>query len=148
SSLYSSAHIVIRNGVEYEKGQPAGRHFVSDAGGVFDEYAKRFALVNSSTACIRKATLKNNEDFPANVTKGEDVIVWIKTSLIGGIAYSSNVFTLINDDAENRSDQNKNGEIPFFILWLDEELKTGHIDSAFAGKARKFLHRAVLFNAA
>src|SRR3546814_6281032 len=54
----------------------------------------------------------------------------------------------INEDAENRSDKIRIREIPFFITWLDTQLRLDKISPVFSGPARIFLYRAILFNAA
>jgi glycosyltransferase involved in cell wall biosynthesis len=147
-ALYSCAHALIRNGTYHYKKQPDIEPFVADAAGFFDEYAKSFALVHSSTVCIPRLLFAQIGGFPVGITKGEDVYVWIRAALAGGIAYSSALCTYMNQDAENRSVLNRNGEIPYYIRWLGDELEAGNIVPNVVAKAQRFLLRSILFNAA
>lgn len=146
--LYSSAHAVIRNGETRLKRQPEGAFFESDARGFFHEYAKSFSLVNSSTACLPRHRFSETGGFPVGVSKGEDVIVWIKAVLVGGIAYGTDLYVIINEDAENRSDQLKGGEIPYFVSWLDARINDGYFPTSNILPIQNFLRHAVLSNAA
>src|SRR3546814_1721290 len=110
--------------------------------------SKSFAIVNSSTACVPRSVLAKVDKFPEHVTKGEDVIIWIQAALAAGVAYSTVLGAYINEDAENRSDKIRIREIPFFITWLDTQLRLDKISPVFSGPARIFLYRAILFNAA
>jgi Glycosyltransferases involved in cell wall biogenesis len=146
--VYSCAHVAIRKGVQIHKAQPAIEPLVVDAAGFFEEYARSFALVNSSTACISRELLKSIGGFPVGITKGEDVFVWMRAVSRGGIAYSRDVCTLVNQDAENRSVLNRNGEIPYYVSWLSDVLQKAELEPAVARAARKFLRRSILINAA
>src|SRR3546814_3456614 len=102
------------------------------------------ALPICSTAFVPRSVLAKVDKFPEHVTKGEDVIIWIQAALAAGVAYSTVLGAYINEDAENRSDKIRIREIPFFITWLDTQLRLDKISPVFSGPARIFLYRAIL----
>ncbi|WP_158501121.1 glycosyltransferase family 2 protein [Sphingopyxis sp. 113P3] len=147
-AIYSCAHALIRNGTHHYKKQPDTEPFIADGPEFLEEYAKSFALVHSSTVCIPRLLFAKIGGFPVGITKGEDVYVWIRAALAGGIAYSSALCTYLNQDAENRSVLNRNGEIPYYIRWLGKELGAGKLGPEESKHARRLLRRSILFNAA
>lgn len=147
-ALYSCAHALIRNGTYHYKKQPDIEPFVADAAGFFDEYSKSFSLVNSSTACMPRDLFQKIDGFPVGIAKGEDVFVWICAVMHGGFAYSKDICTYINQDAENRSINDTSGEIPYYIKYLDSGLRSGIFNESCRREAFKLLKSSIVFNAA
>lgn len=142
--LYSAAYDIVRDGVVYQHSQPVPDGYFGIIENFLLEYSRNFALAHSSTACIPSELFKEIGGFPEGIRKGEDVIIWIKAALAGKMAYSTKVCTRHNLDASNRSDRIRDDMIPYYIVWLDEELHNGGAPKA----AGQVLFKAILTNAA
>lgn len=117
--IYSVAHFIMQDGIKYYPNtgfEKEFRGFVSD---VFDAFGKGLALVNSSTACLSRVAFYRAGGFPVGITRGEDVYLWLKIAANDGLAHSARVCVQYNKDAENRSDNKVNIEVPYYLKYLD-----------------------------
>ena len=78
-------------------------------------YKNDYSLINSSSACISKDFLLNEiGGFPEGKTNGEDIFVWIGSSLKSYVAFSVKKTVVIYRDAANRS-INRQWNIPYYV---------------------------------
>lgn len=52
-------------------------------------YAKYSGTINSSSSCINVGSFEHMGGFPVGATSGEDVFVWLRLGLEGGVAVSA-----------------------------------------------------------
>lgn len=146
--IYSTAHVIQRNGTIYAPSQPREPGFSGRIDNFFAAFAKSLSIVNSSTACISRTVLLDIGGFPAGVTKGEDVYLWIRAAEMGGMAYSTRVSAQYNQDAQNRSNLSFSDEIPYYMKWLDDALLNGLFENHMHTSAKNFLEKGIFFTAA
>lgn len=148
AALYCVAHDILQEGKIYRRPKPLGSEFVGKVPDFFDAYSKGFGLVNSTTACLPKSFLLENTGFPLGVKKGEDVYVWIRAGVFGGVAHSAKSCARINRDAQARSNLILSDEVPFYIEWLDDFVFSSGLSEKDIKSAKRFLEKGVFFNAA
>jgi hypothetical protein len=78
------------------------------------------SLVNSSTACVRKAALVEVGGFPVGVCRGEDTIAWVKLALRHPVAHAEVLTAIYNQQASNRSINLREAEPPGSLQYLAE----------------------------
>ncbi|WP_299943400.1 glycosyltransferase family 2 protein [uncultured Microbulbifer sp.] len=149
NGVYSVSHEILRDGIKYCPSQIYSSSFTGVVEDFFDAFSKSLALVNSTTACLPRNLLINMGGFPEGIKKGEDVYVWLKAIIKKRLVYSARVCAYYNKDAQCRSNCNsRDGEIPYYLIWLDELISSGTLDRVHVRSAYKFLQIGVFFNAA
>ncbi len=121
--FYSTAHKIINESSQLINKQisshKAYRRIIKDFA---KQFSKNYALVNSSSVCIRKST---KIVFPVDEKKGEDLCVWLELSLKGSLAFSSKPLSIYKLDASNRSATlHTKAMIPCPIKWFYKNKKT------------------------
>src|SRR5690606_40050822 len=53
-----------------------------------DLYGRFSGVINSSSVCVKKQSLVELGGFPENITRGEDIYMWLRLALAGSIAVS------------------------------------------------------------
>ncbi len=127
AALYSTAHLIERGGARYRP-----RHSLGDGWmGMVDEfflcYARNLGLVNSTTACARKAELVQVGAFPVGVRRGPDIICWIKMARKYPVAHAEVVTAVYYQDAVNRTNRLKETDAPGSLKYIAELLNNGQI---------------------
>jgi glycosyltransferase involved in cell wall biosynthesis len=117
--IYSVAHVIMQGGIKYYPNTGVGKEFRGLVNDVFGAFGKGLALVNSSTACVSRDAFDRAGGFPLGITRGEDVYLWLKIAAGDGLAHSARVCVQYNKDAENRSDNKTNVEVPYYLKYLD-----------------------------
>ncbi|MDA7088506.1 glycosyltransferase family 2 protein [Pseudomonas sp. SA3-5] len=146
--VYSVAHEIWRGGKKYHPAQFCSLGFTGVVEEFFEAFSKSLALVNSTTACLPRDLLIRMGGFPEGIKKGEDVYIWIKASIEKSLVYSDRVCARYNQDAQCRSNRNYSGEVPYYLLWLDEVIFSGALEEAHEKGAFKFLQSGIFYNAA
>jgi glycosyltransferase involved in cell wall biosynthesis len=63
------------------------------------EYFKKYDMrVTSSSVAIRKDVLKNIGGFPVGIHSGEDMLVWARIAVLGGLGFESRVLSYYERD--------------------------------------------------
>lgn len=146
--IYSVAHEILRQGRLYLPSQPFKSDFFGPVEDFFVAFSKSLALVNSTTACMSRNTFIKLGGFPVDVKKGEDIYVWVKAALNGGLVYSARVCARYNQDAEFRSNHSLSSEIPYYLVWLDELVSASKLHGRQGISAQEFIRTGAFFNAA
>ena len=120
--LFSTMHAVLMDGVNYfpRSPMPAG------ASGTIDNfcrsYANHLSMITSSTACAHRTTMIESGGFPEGISRGEDVIAWVRLALQHGVAHSSRVTAVYDRDATNRVANLPDTEAPPSLAFLSDLL--------------------------
>ena len=117
--IYSVAHFIMQDGIKYYPDSGVDKKFRGFVNDVFELFGKGLALVNSSTACLSRDAFYRAGGFPVGITRGEDVYLWLKIAVSDGLGHSARVCVQYNKDAENRSDNKVNIEVPYYLKYLD-----------------------------
>ena len=117
--IYSVAHFIMQDGIKYYPNTGVDKTYRGLIKDVFDVFGRGLALVNSSTACVSREAFYRAGGFPFGITRGEDVYLWLKIAASDGLAHSARVCVQYNKDAENRSDNKVNVEVPYYLKYLD-----------------------------
>jgi glycosyltransferase involved in cell wall biosynthesis len=117
--IYSVAHFIMQDGIKYYPNTGVDKTYRGFIKDVFDVFGRGLALVNSSTACVSREAFYRAGGFPFGITRGEDVYLWLKIAASDGLAHSARVCVQYNKDAENRSDNKVNVEVPYYLKYLD-----------------------------
>jgi len=146
--IYSVAHEILRQGSLYLPSQPFSTDFFGPVENFFVAFSKSLALVNSTTACVSRNSLIKLGGFPVDVKKGEDVYVWVKAALNGGLVYSARVCARYNQDAQFRSNHSISSEIPYYLVWLDDLVSASKLQGRKRIAAQQFIQTGAFYNAA
>lgn len=145
SGIYSVAHEIVQGSLVYRPNTGVGSEFFGRVDNFLSAFSGGLALVNSSTACIRKDVFSASGGFPLGVTRGEDLYLWIRIGLESGVAYSARVCAQVNRDAENRSNTSTNPEIQYHLKYLDGLISEKRLQGdALAGAIEMFRRSAIL----
>jgi glycosyltransferase involved in cell wall biosynthesis len=140
--IYSVAHYITQGGIKYYPSTGVAKEFRGIIDHIYTTFSKGLALINSSTACVKKDAFYRSGCFPVGITRGEDVYIWLKIANKERLAHSSKVCVQYNKDAVNRSNHEINIEIPYYCIYLDElffseevrdDEKRGMLDLLFKG---------------
>jgi len=148
NGFYSTSYEIQRDGKTLVPDNGLGGDFFGEVDGFFNSFSKGLSLVCSSTACVHKDLLKNIDGFPVFAKKGEDVYAWIRLALIAKLAHSDSVTAVYYQDAENRNNTSLSGEIPYYVLWLDQIINDQKVGKKIQQEAKHFLKNAIFFSAA
>lgn len=146
--FYSTAHQILRDGVDYvpSTGLEVGeKRFIKN---VFPSFEKGLGLVNSTTACLERGNFLSLGGFPEGVNVGEDVYLWLRAALTGGLAFDNSITAIYHQDSDNRTATRNYDEMPYYVEWLDEEIKLCRLPLEISMDADKFLRKAILMQAA
>lgn len=128
AAMFSTVYEVLRDGVVSTAKFLKWNGCVQVLDDFFKSYARSLSLITSSTACVLKSALLSVGGFPENVSRGEDVITWIKVAHNYKVCHSDVVTTIYNQDAENRSEMSVLNDIPGSLRFISAFLSNGFID--------------------
>ncbi len=144
AKLLSTGHKVLRDG-KYYSGKSK---FPEGWSGVLQsfprEYADNLSLINSTTACVERDALLAVGGFPIGVSKGPDVITWIKLGLQFTSAHVEVATAVYNQDGLNRTDKIQDSEAPGSLLFLSELVKEFPAESS-VGQDLRYLFSRIAF---
>lgn len=146
--LLSTGHLIAREKRLYRPRSafPDGwRGYVAD---FFGAYAKGLALVNSSTACVHKASLRAVGGFPVGMRRGEDIVTWCKLALYGAVAHAEVPTVVYQQEAINRTDRLKEADPPGSLRYLAELLDGNQLSPSMRPGVAKLFSRIAIFTAA
>lgn len=87
----------------------------------FEVFMKNYAwwdVVNSSTACVRKESLREIGGFPGGALSGEDIYVWLRLGLLGSVVHSSATLATIELGLSVKP-YPRHG-VPFHLVWFSK----------------------------
>lgn len=146
--IYSVAHFIMQDGIKYYPSTGVNGDFRGVITDVFATFSRGLSLVNSSTACVSKDAFYRSGGFPVGVTRGEDVYLWLKIATNEGLVHSARVCAQYNKDAENRSSNNMNTQIPYYLKYLDD-INSGSSDRMKLEKGlHSLLYKGIIFTTA
>ena len=146
--IYSVAHFIMQNGIKYYPNTGVGKEFRGFVNDVFGAFGKGLALVNSSTACVSSDAFYRAGGFPLGITRGEDVYLWLKIAAGDGLAHSARVCVQYNKDAENRSDNKANVEVPYYLKYLDGIQSDPECKENMSKAMLTLLYKGIIYTAA
>tara|TARA_B110000046_G_scaffold165048_1_gene181037 strand:+ start:389 stop:1330 length:942 start_codon:yes stop_codon:yes gene_type:complete len=146
--IYSVAHFIMQNGIKYYPNTGVGREFRGFVNDVFGAFGKGLALVNSSTACVSRDAFYRAGGFPLGITRGEDVYLWLKIAARDGLAHSARICVQYNKDAENRSDNKANVEVPYYLKYLDVIKSDPECKENMSKAMLTLLYKGIIYTAA
>jgi len=119
ATFYSTAHkYVDERGKKIKEALSFNEEFQGLIENFVEVFRKNYALVNSSSVCIRKSV---DILFPTGEKRGEDICVWLALSLQGNLAFSAKPLSIYRLDASNRSaSMHKESVVPCPIKWFYE----------------------------
>lgn len=119
ADLYSLAHLVKKEGSQLFKPKhgllDGYRGYVED----FFLASSKGDVVNSSKVCVRKESILSFGGFPAGVVAGEDIYVWIRLALKGGVACDMSYLSIVHQEIDNSRNSRKNS-IPFPLVYFSK----------------------------
>lgn len=148
AGLFSTLHQIrmMDRTSEPRSAYPPG--FVGKVDDFFAAMSVGLSLINSSTACVRRAPFLEIGGFPVGVHRGEDLIVWMKMARSFGMAHSATVTAIYNRDAVNRSSNLREPEVPGSLLYLRDIITNKSLNSTEQRSATLFFHRVAFYTAA
>lgn len=81
-------------------------------------YAKDYSVVNSSTAVARRDLLLEIGGFPGGVSRGEDVMTWLRLGELGTFAFTSQVSVLCDRSGESRTSAGSLEVVPASLTYI------------------------------
>lgn len=119
ADLYSLAHLVKKEGSQLFKPKhgllDGYRGYVED----FFLASSKGDVVNSSKVCVRKESILSFGGFPVGVVAGEDIYVWIRLALKGGVACDMSYLSIVHQEIDNSRNSRKNS-IPFPLVYFSK----------------------------
>lgn len=140
AALLSTSHLIRRADRFYCPRSSLPQGWSGEVQDFFSTYARGLALVNSSTACVRRSALLESGGFPVGVRRGEDIITWINLALHFPVAHAHIATAVFNQQAVNRTDTLRETEAPGSLQHLARLLN----DSSLNEQQRRGL--GVLFD--
>lgn len=129
----------------------AGRHDPLEPGRLtdfYDTYHRCQHIVNSSSACVKKAAFLACEGFPVGRTTGEDIYLWFRLAAIGDVMYSPAPTARIDLGAENRSTTRRTRCLPYHLEYFLVQGHLSDIPRRMQSSARSALLQSALLNCA
>lgn len=148
ASLYSTAHIVEREGQLYRPKSTYNDGWLGVVDDFFYRYAQGLSLINSTTACVRKTDFVAIGGFPTGIRRGPDIICWINMALKYQIAHAEIVTAVYFQDAVNRSNQLREPEPPASLLYIANLLQNKTLTTIQYRGLRRLFDRIAFFTAA
>lgn len=141
ASLFSTALIIERDGRQWRSKSTYSDGWEGVVQDFFTEYLRRFALVSSTTSCVRKKDFCSIGGFPVGVKYGEDFICWMKMALFYRVAHAEVVTAVYCLDAVNRTDQLQETDVLAPLQFIAKLLQSNELDNAQrVGLAQLFDH--------
>lgn len=81
-------------------------------------YAKSYAIINSSTACVNRNAFLETGGFPSDVSSGEDIITWLKLSFAGQVACANKITSVYNKRVKALMTGARYDSIPGSLLYV------------------------------
>jgi glycosyltransferase involved in cell wall biosynthesis len=134
--LLSTLHEIRFDGHTYLPRSPFTRGDMVLVNDFFGSMGSGLSLVNSSTACAKREALVEIGGFPLGVSKGPDIITWIRLARRFGMAHAAEVTAVYNRDATHRASLLRESEAPGSLLYLRDLIEHGDlrdIEKASAG---------------
>jgi len=148
ASLFSTAHLIARGGGAYRPRSSYSDGWRGVVDDFFSRYASGLSMVNSTTACAKKADLLSAGAFPLGVRRGPDIICWVNMALKYPVAHAEIVTAVYYQDAVNRTDQIRESEPPASLKHIAGVIREGALsDTQRKGLATLF-DRIAFFTAA
>lgn len=120
ASIFSTSHFIFRNGEKYR----AHSCFQDSWEGLVDnfliQYGKCLSIINSSTACVKRDDLLLIGGFPVGVSRGPDVITWIKMGINFQMAHINTPTAIYNQEIDGRVSMQSLSEPPGSLMYLSE----------------------------
>ncbi|BAY52678.1 putative glycosyl transferase [Thermostichus vulcanus NIES-2134] len=148
ASLLSTAHIIERDSRQYRSKNSYADGWEGVVQDFLGEYAAGPALVNSTTACVKKEDFLSVGGFPVGVRRGEDIICWIKMALRFPAAHAEVVTAVYYQDAVNRTDKLRETEPPGSLQFIAELLQGNEITDAQRVRLAWLFDRIAFYTAA
>jgi glycosyltransferase involved in cell wall biosynthesis len=148
AALLSTAHIVERDGNLYRPRSvyTEGEHgIVAD---FFSAYSVGFSLINSTTACAKRANLLEIGGFPVGVHRGEDIICWIRLALKYPVAHAEVVTAVYVQNAVNRSIHRRDPSPPGSLVFLTELWRGKELTPEQSTSAKRLFDKIAFFTGA
>jgi len=105
--------------VPEELQSPAGQEDEFLEGAAFIYAYSREQLINSSAVCVKKTPLQEIGGFPEGVLSGEDVYLWLRMALKGGVAVSRRRKAVIERAAPGPGSPTRDA-VPFHVRWFSD----------------------------
>ena len=142
--FYSTAHLLKENNILYPTTEIKINAVIQGrVRSPFQEFYKGLALVNSSTACIRRKTLIDfNFRFPEGFSRGEDLFLWISLISRFGIVHTNIPTVVINRDALSRSAHRELNVVPAHFFYLGDLIDDPHLNRVDKYWLRKFFYKS------
>lgn len=148
AALYSTAHRIFRDGEYFRPRSSYEDGWVGLVDNFFMRYAKGLSLVNSTTACVKKAVLLRKGGFPVGVRRGEDVVAWCRLAFDCPVAHAAIATAVYNHQAVNRAEGLREPEPPGSLKYLSSMLTEAELDEPRRTGAATLFDRIALFTAA
>ena len=100
---YSTMHVIRHGNAEIRPQCPYPEGSSNQVDDFFARFSRGLSIINASTACVDRDALIAIGGFPEDVSRGEDIIVWIKLAQHCGMAHAAVRTAVYNRDAVNRS---------------------------------------------
>jgi glycosyltransferase involved in cell wall biosynthesis len=148
AGLYSTAHQIRRDGMILKPQNPFEAGWSGLVEDFFSEYSIGFALVNSSTACVRRDALIAAGGFPVGESRGEDIVAWIKLALSYPVAHYNVATVVYNQDAVSRTNELRDQDTPVSLRYLAQLIKEKDSRCYMEKGLYRFFDRIAFFTAA
>jgi glycosyltransferase involved in cell wall biosynthesis len=125
--LLSTSHLIKRDGIFYSAKSSLPTGWEGCIQNFFSSFAKGLSLVNSSTACVKRRLAIELGGFPVNVTRGEDIILWVRLALRGLVAHKAVATAVYNQESKNRCTLMRTYELPGSLVYLSQLLASNDL---------------------
>lgn len=150
ASFFSGSHFrITESGLRYVPPGAWPRSTISLVQDFAVEYRRNRALINSSSACIRRCAFEAIGGFPEGYPLGEDVYVWTRLSMIGPLAHTGEPVSNVYRNAAHRSGElNKHNLTPPFFVSYYLGTKEGRLFYKKRWSLRKLIFHLSVLNVA
>jgi len=104
-------------------------------------YGKFSGTINSSTACIRRSTFFEIGGFPEGVTSGEDVYLWLRLGLQGGVGVSPAPLVCIERPLSGKPENKGRDVVGFHYRYFGDRRNFGRFGKNERSAIKGFLIR-------
>lgn len=148
AALLSTAHIVRRGGCLYRPRSVFPEGWDGEVDNFFVAFSSGLALVNSTTACVKRAAILEVGGFPVGVARGEDIVCWVNLALRYPVAHAEVVTAVYEQAAVNRSVGLKESQAPGSLQHIAKLLSGGDLTDAQRAGLEMLFDRIAFFTAA
>lgn len=111
-------------------------------------FADDHAIINSSTACIKRCALLEVSGFPEGISRGEDIITWLRLGEVGDFSGSTTASVVYDRNVHGSASSMPLIEAPESLTYIASQSRRRDLTSKTKSAYRRLYRRISLSTAA